>query len=365
MQLSNPQGDVIAQPVGTVTVINDDPAAPGRHVAVGDVAVLEGGSGTRSAALTVSLSRGSPGGVSVDYTTVDGTAVAPGDYTPVAGTITFAKGQSSQTVEVPVVGDRVGEPSEQFSLVLSNPVGVKIGRGVGVARIATDDPTPVVAISSGSFFEGDSGKPRVPFTISLSVPSAEPVTVSWTATHVTTDNADVKLRSGTVMFPPGTLQEVVDITTFADTTVEPDETFVVSLSNAFGATIGDGTGIESVRNDDPGSPPNRLAIGDASVTEGATGSRNAEFVMTLARPSTGTVTVHFATADGSAVAGSDYTAATGTLTFPAGAVSRIVSVPILGDSLRESDETVTVTLSNPSGATVAHAVGTGTIVDDD
>ena len=365
VQLSNPQGDVIAQPRAAVTVLNDDPAVPGLRVAVGDVAVLEGGSGTRSAAFTVSLSGQSPGGVSVGYATADGTAVAPGDYTPAAGTLTFAKGQFSQTVEVPVVGDRVGEASEQLTLALSNPVGVTIGRGVGTARIATDDPTPVVSISSGTFFEGDSGKPKVPFTVSLSVPSAQPVTVSWAAAHVTTDNADVKLTAGSVMFPPGALQEFVDVTTVADTTVEPDETFTVSLSNAVGAVIGNGTGLEYVRNDDPGSPPNRLAIGDVALTEGAIGSRDAEFLVTLAQPSAGPVTVHFATADGSAVAGIDYTAESGTLTFPAGAVTRMVSVPILGDSLHEGDETLTVTLSSPSGAAIAQAVGTGSIIDDD
>ncbi|HEY5011622.1 MAG TPA: Calx-beta domain-containing protein, partial [Acidimicrobiia bacterium] len=364
VQLSNPQGDVIAQPTATVTVLNDDPAASGLRVAAGDVAVLEGGSGTRSAAFTVSLSGRSPGGVSVDYATADGSAIAPGDYTPAVGTLTFAKGQSSQTVEVPIVGDRVGEASEDLTLVLSNPVGVTIGRGVGTARIATDDPIPVVSISSGAFFEGDSGKPKVPFTVSLSVPSSQPVTVSWAATHVTTDNADVKLKLGSVLFPPGTLQQSVDVTTVADTTVEPDESFAVSLSNAVGAVIGGGTGIEQVRNDDPGAP-DRLAIGDVALTEGASGSRDAHFVVTLARPSTGSVTVHYATADGSAVAGSDYTAESGTLTFPAGAVTRIVSVPILGDSLHEGDETLTVTLSSASGASIAQAVGGGSIVDDD
>ena len=135
--------------------------------------------------------------MSVDYTTADASAVAPGDYTPTSGTLTFATGQVAQTVEVPVIGDRVGEPTETFTLALANPVAVALGRATGTAFVATDDLLPVVSISSGNFSEGDSGKPKVPFTVSLSVPSANAVTVDWAASHVTTDNSDVKLASGT------------------------------------------------------------------------------------------------------------------------------------------------------------------------
>jgi chitinase len=303
VQLSNGVGGAVVQPVGTVTILNDDPATGGLRVDAGDVEVLEGGSGIRSAAFTVSLSAPSPGGVTVDYATVDGTAVAPGDYAAKAGTLAFAAGEVSKTVEVAVSGDRIAEPTNQFTLALSNPVAVVVGRGVGTARIATDDPLAEVSISSGNFFEGDSGKPKVPFTVSLSVPSANPVTVSWAASHVTTDNSDVKLKSGTVTIPAGSIQAVVDVTTIADTVVEPGEVFVVTLSDAVGATISQGTGVEYIRNDDPGSPPNRLAIGDVAIVEGASGSRDAQFLVTMAAPSVTPVTVQFATADGSATAG--------------------------------------------------------------
>jgi chitinase len=313
----------------------------------------------------VTLSAPSPGGVTVDYATVDGSAVAPADYVAKTGTLTFAAGRVAQTVAVPVAGDRIGEPTEQLTLALSNPVGVTIGRGTATARIATDDPLPTVSISSGTFFEGDAGKPKVPFTVSLSVPTARSVTVSWKVRHVTTTNADVKVRTGTVTVPAGSTQADIDVPTTADVVVEPNEVFVVTLSNAAGATIGIGTGIEVVRNDDPESPPNRLAIGDVAVEEGASRSRAARFLVTMAVPSAGPVTVHYATADGSATAGADYAAAAGTITLPAGAVSRVISVPIAGDGRHEGDETFTVTLSNASGATISQAVGTGSIIDDD
>jgi chitinase len=108
-----------------------------------------------------------------------------------------------------------------------------------------------------------------------------------------------------------------------------------------------------------------LAIGNAAVVEGHSGQRYAQFVVTLSTPSSGPVTAHFATGDASATAGSDYGARAGTLTIPAGDVSRILQIPISGDSVHEGDESFIVTLTNPFGATIAHGTGTATILDDD
>jgi endoglucanase len=120
-----------------------------------------------------------------------------------------------------------------------------------------------------------------------------------------------------------------------------------------------------VRNDDPGAKKGRLELGDTAIVEGQAGSRAAQFVVTLTKSLATPITVHFATADGSATAGTDYTAASATLTIPAGSVSGIISVPIIGDSLHEGDESFTLTLSGAAGATITHATGNGTILDDD
>jgi hypothetical protein len=150
-----------------------------------------------------------------------------------------------------------------------------------------------------------------------------------------------------------------------DTITEPNEVFLVTLSNASGATISSGTGLEGILNDDPGSPSVRLAIGNVAIVEGQSGQRDAQFVVTLSAIRATPVTVHYATADGSATAGADYTAKAGTITFPAGSVARTVLIPIAGDSLHEGDENFTVTLSSASGATITQAVGTASILDDD
>jgi hypothetical protein len=108
-----------------------------------------------------------------------------------------------------------------------------------------------------------------------------------------------------------------------------------------------------------------VSIAGASVTEGNSGTTNASFAVTQSAASASVVTVQYATANGSAQAGTDYTATSGTLTFAAGETSQAIAVPILGDTTVEPNETFTVTLSNPTGATLGTAQATGTIANDD
>src|SRR6185295_2141357 len=120
------------------------------------------------------------------------------------------------------------------------------------------------------------------------------------------------------------------------------------------------------RFDNPGATQSStLGITDVSVTEGNSGTTLANFVVTLAPAATGTVTVNYATANGTATAGSDYVAQSGTLTFTAGQTSKTVSVVVNGDTLAEPNETFVVNLSGASGATIADGQGTATILNDD
>jgi hypothetical protein len=146
-----------------------------------------------------------------------------------------------------------------------------------------------------------------------------------------------------------------------DTTVEPDETFVVNLSSPSGATIADSQGQGTIVNDD--FP--QVSIDDVSVTEGNAGTKSATFTVTLSAASASTVTVDWATADVTASAASDYEGASGTLTFSAGTTSLPLPVTVKGDTAVEPDETFVVNLSSPSGVTIADGQGQGTILNDD
>jgi chitinase len=103
----------------------------------------------------------------------------------------------------------------------------------------------------------------------------------------------------------------------------------------------------------------------ALAPPGGSTSNQAVFTVSLSQASTTPVTVAFATANGTALAGSDYTAASGTLTFAPGETRKTIVVPIIPDNVPEPDETFTVLLSSPVGATVSRGTGTGTIVNDD
>ena len=109
--------------------------------------------------------------------------------------------------------------------------------------------------------------------------------------------------------------------------------------------------------------PPGLSVADAQVQEAA--NATLAFAVTLSRAPSGTVTVDYATADGTATAGSDYTATSGTLSFAAGETEKTVSVPVLDDGHDEGSETLTLTLSNPSGAYLADGSATGTINNTD
>jgi hypothetical protein len=108
-----------------------------------------------------------------------------------------------------------------------------------------------------------------------------------------------------------------------------------------------------------------VSIGDAAVIEGDAGTRLVELPVTLSRPASAPVTVGFTSADGTATAGSDYVAASGTVTVPTGAVSGIVRIRVRGDTAVEPKENFRVRLHDPVGAVVGRRVGTGRIIDDD
>ena len=133
----------------------------------------------------------------------------------------------------------------------------------------------------------------------------------------------------------------------------PDPRYRVDYASSSKITITD--------DDDPPS----LEVNDVTVTEGDSGTVNAMFTVSLSTASGWTVTVDWATSDGTATAGADYTAGSGTLTFAAGETGTTFDVAVTGDTVDEDDETFTVTLSNADHASIPDATGTGTITDDD
>jgi chitinase len=150
------------------------------------------------------------------------------------------------------------------------------------------------------------------------------------------------------------------VLTNGDTKYESNETFLVNLSDPTNATIARRIGTGTIRNDD--RKPT-VTISDVTVDESASGSSFAVFTLALSPPSGLPVTVSYATADGTAKAGYDYTSTSGTLVFDPGQLSQTISVEILSDSLQEATETFYVKLSSPKQATLGRSKAKGTIED--
>ncbi|MEP6902348.1 MAG: Calx-beta domain-containing protein, partial [Actinomycetota bacterium] len=215
------------------------------------VGVLEGNSGTKNATFTVSLSPASDQTVTVRYQTANGTATAGTDYAATGGTLTFAPGETSKTVNVPVIGDTLDEPAEYFTLQLINPTGAQTVIPRGRANITDDDAVPAIGITDATVTEGNSGTTGATFNVSLSNLSGNIVTVNYATSNGTaTTPTDYTATSGTLTFAPGTTSKIITVPIIGDTIVEPNETFNVNLSSATNATIADALGIGIITNDD-------------------------------------------------------------------------------------------------------------------
>lgn len=200
--------------------------------AVEDALILEGNDGIQYAEVVVTLSKANAKPVTVNYRTANGDAVAGTDYGAVSGTLTFAKRQTRQTIQVPVYGDRNGEPDEFFYIEISNPTrGITIASNTGVVTIRDDEPR--VSISYVYDYEGDSGTRPFSFTVSLWPAYDEEVTVNFdTQDYSAFAGTDYVGTSGTVTFAPGDTTETIMVDVIGNTIPEPEKYFLVVLGDA-------------------------------------------------------------------------------------------------------------------------------------
>lgn len=215
----------------------------------------------------------------------------------------------------------------------------------------------VVSESAGTASFSIKASPRPSACCALSVDWA-------TADGTATQGDDFAEASGTVTLTRSASTAIVTVPIIPDALDEPNETFSVDLSNLVGTPgkIGDDHAVGTISDDDP--QPS-ISIDDVVVGEGDSGTTDATFTVGLSAPSGRTITVAWATADGTAVHPSDFSASSGTATFDPGETSQTVVVAVKGDTVLELDEAFTVALTSPTNATVTDGSGTGTILDDE
>jgi autotransporter-associated beta strand protein len=334
---------------GRVTIADDDLA----DLDIVDATVIEGKPGS----VTVSISAGSYKPVTVTYRTFSGSATEGSDYTSIAGTLQFDRTVGRRTIQIPIAADAVTEGAESFTVVLSDAVNARIRRGTATVTIL-DTITPVVTASPLVAWEGSDAA----FLFRMSTLMTTPVTFRATTSPGTASSpTDFPAKDELVTIHPGQLQGFLTMKLPYDAAVEGTETFTLTLSEPTGATIGTPVVTASILDNNDPLPDPALAsvtISNVSLAEGNAGTAMARFTVSLPSAATNAVAVRWSTADASALAPSDYVAASGTLTFAPGETSKTIEVMVNGDTLHEIDETFTVVLANGR-------VGTARITNDD
>ncbi|NOZ55073.1 MAG: hypothetical protein GXP08_18365 [Gammaproteobacteria bacterium] len=304
--------------------------------------------------ITVSRAGGQSGLTNVNYTIIDGTATVGSDYNATSGTITFPSNTTSQTISIDIIDDNDFEGNETITLLLSNPTGnASLGTPTeAVLTIIDDDATPGGRLhwSEATYSVAENGA-----TVDLVVTRADgttgAVTVDYTSVDGTaTAGVDYTTISGTLTFADGETTQTLTATILDDDIYEGDETIIFELSNVTGGAVlsSPAQAILSITENDP-IPPEGSLEWSATAFSIAEDANTATISISRNNGSQGVVSVDYATSDGTATAGTDYVAATGTVTFADGQTSQNVVIELLDDTVYEGDETINLALSNVVG----------------
>ena len=366
--------------VDSFTVRTNDAAFAGvPRVSIGDASVPKARPARgATATLTLTLSQAAATATSVAWSTVAASGVAGADFVAASGIATFAAGATTAQISVAIIGDAGAEPDELFHVALASPAGLTIADDAGRVTIVNDDGTPVkptVTLAATDAAGAEQAQNPLVFTLTRTGSTAGALTVALTWGGAATYGADytVSVAGGTlgaggtsITLADGVASATITIVPVDDAAVESAETVTLTVAAGDAYTVGSPASASgSIADNDVAAPT--LTIADVSVTEGNNGTRTVTLTVRLSSASATPVTVSYATANGTATAGSDYVAKSGTLTFAAGVTTQTFTITINGDRTAEPDETFGVTLSNPTGGAAlgSPSAATVTIVNDD
>jgi hypothetical protein len=327
---------------------------------VNDVTITEGMAS--KATFTATLSGPTPNQAQVQWSTSPGSASAGGDFTSASGTLSFPPGVVSVSFDVATPDDSKDEADEQFSVNLVNPSYATILDGQGMATIVDNDPLPRLRIGDATIVEPSfpGSTATMSFPVSLTGSTQRQVTVAYSTSNGTAvAGSDFQSRAATLVFNAGVTSQTALVDVLNDSTVEPDETFSVNLSNPVAASIEDGRGDATILAAKP-----TVSIDDVTANEG---TKLARFTMRLSAPTGNQVDVSYQPDDGTAHCCVDFTYNSARrVVFLPGETSKPVDITLIDDDLDEADETFSVRLTSVSaGATIGDGVGQGKILDND
>jgi hypothetical protein len=380
LDLSNPENATFSDNLGLAT-ISDGPATPLPSLSVNDITVVEGDSGTSEISFTVTNAHPVAGTVGFSFHLSPGTASPNVDYEDSSGTVLIGPNQTSTPITVRTIGDSIDESDETFFINLeSSDPGVTIADAQGMATILDNDAPPKLSVNDVTVFEGDSGTTTANFSLALSGVSGRPLSVDFaTANGTATSPSDFVATSGTVTFNPGEVTKTVSVTVNSDLIIEASENFFLNLLNGINCTISDVQGVGTIID----HSTNVDSVMNLSSSTYVVSESTPSVTLTVTRSgaTTHVATVKYKTSDldtfrvncsdtdntlGAAYGRCDFATSIDTLTFAAGETAKTFTIPIINDSLVEGDETFSVSLSDPVGASLGTtAVATVRITDDD
>jgi Ca2+-binding RTX toxin-like protein len=350
-----------------LTTGNVKPPAPPTQPATGpgdppvlSVAAVVVGEDDGFVDLVFTLSAAAPQAVSIGWQITG----ASGDLGTASGTVSFTAGALTQTVRITITDDGVGEAIENFLVTLANPVKLVLASTSTLISVVDDDApigAPVISVRDALV---DESAGTATFVVVLDRPSAAAVSVNFaTASSTATAGADFSARSGTLGFAAGETAKVVTVSLVNDTLAEAAERFDLVLSAPAGGSLGDarGTAVIGLSDRAVAATP-QLRVSDLRVSE-ADGW--VDVVVALSAPADDEVSVGWATAAGTALAGSDFGASAGTLRFQAGQTTAAVRLGLVDSSSAEASESFRFNLASPVGATLADGSAGITVIDND
>ena len=373
VDLANPQNASFqgsGSPTATINIVDDD---GGTSTIQFSAAQYSAGEASGSAVLTVVRTGGIGFTVSANYSTVDGTAMAGSDYAGTMSTVTFAPGEYSKNIAIPITNDSSSEPSESFTVSLSNPssnaaLGAQSTTTVGIS----DDDTggnnlqfsPAVYTVSEASGTGQPGQAVLTVIANRTGDPNTTLTVDYaTRNGSAVAGQDYNFASGTIVFSAGEMQKQISVQLINDNLIESTENFFVDLTNPTNASLsGPGTATVNIADDDGGTSTIQFGAAEYSVSEG-----DGSVVLTVVRSGGAgfTASANYTATNGTATAGSDYGATASTVTFAPGEYSKNIAIPITDDAVSEPTESFSVSLSNPSSNAALGAQATTTVAISD
>jgi hypothetical protein len=360
LQLQNAKGaNIGTNAYHGYTIIDEDNPPPMPYVgfALASSSIAEN-AGT--AQIAVSLSAQASTFCTVDYTTVNGTATQPGDYTTTTGTLSFAAGESVKYIVVPITDDPMLESTENLTVTISNPVGLVLGSAATHTLSITDEDSPsvtIVANDASAAESGDLGQ----FTLSRTGDTTNALLVTLTPSGTAMSSTDYTTINTAQTIPAGQASLVINVTPLQDTTNEGNETVILTV--AAGSSYVTGTSSSATVNlaDDDRSTVTLVATDAiASETAGNTGT----FTITRTAPTNVALTVTIGIA-GTAANTTDYAMVSTSVAFATNDVSKTIIITPVDDSLIEGPEDVTLSLSSGTYEIGAQSFDNVTIIDND